>query len=172
MTTHNKTNTREYNAWLRMKKACLSKNYPSFKAYGAKGITICDDWIKDFPKFLEDMGMMPENCNGLELIDSHYPFCKFNCRWIFKTAGRKELEKKSAKVNRSAYRIKNPKRICLVLDSDHYDFIIRQAIAKSSREGIIISPNEIIREALQKAFPAPKQFDMFGDSKKGLSDNV
>lgn len=162
MTTHNKTQTREYHAWIRMKKSCLNKNYPAYQFYGAKGATICDEWVNDFTKFFSEMGEMPSDCNGLQLIDFTLPFCKLNCKWIFKTGGRKPLEKKIEKVNRRASGIKNPKNICLVLDGDHLEYIRRQAIAKSQQEGVLIEPNQLIREALQKAFPVPKQFDMFG----------
>lgn len=168
MTTHKMTHSREYLAYKRMKRSCLSKNYPAYKTYGAKGVFICDEWLNDFTKFYEEMGEMPKNCNGLELIDFELPYCKLNCKWVFKTGGRKTLEKKVEKVNRRASGIKNPKSICLVLENEQFEFIRRQAIARSSREGIIIEPNQLIREALQKAFPTPKQFDMFGDSSKNL----
>ena len=166
MTTHKMTHSKEYLAWKRMKKSCLSKNYPAYKSYGAKGVTICQEWINDFSKFYQEMGPLPENCNGLELLDKTKEFCKWNCKWVFKKGGRKPKEKKDIKVKRKASGVKNPKSICLVLERDHFEYIQKQAIAKSSQEGIMIEPNQMIREALQKAFPCPKQYDMFGESRK------
>lgn len=166
MTTHKMTHTREYLAWKRMKKSCLSKNYPAYKSYGAKGITICPEWIKDFSKFYQEMGPIPENCNGLQLLESEREYNKFTSSWVFKKGGRKPQDKKNSKVKRKASGVKNPKSICLILEKDHLDFIRKQAIARSSEEGVLIEPNQMIREALQKAFPCPKQYDMFGEPKK------
>jgi hypothetical protein len=119
-----------------------------------------------FVHFLEDMGKMPDNCNGLELIDDTKEFCKFNCRWSQKRSGRyakpDTIRKKPLGPNA---KIKNPKSICLVLEKDHLDFIKKQALQRSVNEGVSIEANQMIREALQRAFPAPKQFDMFGNAK-------
>lgn len=153
MTTHKMTSTSEYLAWKRMKKSCLNKNYPTYKIYGAVGITIQEEWEKNFTVFFEDMGKMPETCNGLELIDRTKEFCKSNCRWHYSKGGRKPKEKKSVKVKRKASGIKNPKSICLVLESDHLDFIRNLAMQKSEQEGIHVETNQMIREALQKSFP-------------------
>jgi len=81
-----------------------------------------------------------------------------------KRAGRPSIEKKESK-KKSRSTISNPKSICLVLEKDHLDFIKKQALQLSVQEGTYIEPNQLIREALQKAFPTPKQFDMFGARK-------
>jgi len=52
-----------------------------------------------------------------------------------------------------------------VLEKDLVDFIKNQALQRSVNEGFYVEPNELIREALQKAFPTPKHYDMFGDLK-------
>lgn len=108
------------------------------------------------------MGMMPEECNGLELLDKDIEFCKLNCRWAKKKAGRPPIDKKEPKPKTRRSTIKNPQTICLVMEKDHLDFIKGQALQKSVQEGKLIEANQLIREALQKAFPTPKQFDMFG----------
>lgn len=109
---------------------------------------------------------MPQDCTGLALLDETKEFCKWNCTWIKKPAGRTALpkdEKPRKRASRS--KLNNPKSICLVLEKDHIDFIKSQALQRSISEGTFIEPNELIREALQKAFPTPKQFDMFGARK-------
>lgn len=109
---------------------------------------------------------MPEDCTGLALIDETKDYCKWNCKWIKKTAGRTPKPKEDKVKKRSSRsKLNNPKSICLVLEKDHIDFIKSQALQRSINEGTFIEPNELIREALQKAFPAPKQFDMFGARK-------
>jgi len=109
---------------------------------------------------------MPPLCNGLELIDKTKEFSKWNCRWVTKHAGRHSKPAQAKEKNRVKNpKMKNPKSICLVLEKDHLDFIKNQALQRSMQEGVYIEPNQMIREALQRAFPAPKQFDMFGAPK-------
>ena len=108
---------------------------------------------------------MPQNCNGLSLIDDDKDFCKLNCAWARKSAGRPALPEKKKYQKKKRSMIQNPKSICLVLEKDHLDFIKNQALQLSVQEGHLIEPNELIRDALQRAFPTPKQFDMFGARK-------
>lgn len=105
---------------------------------------------------------MPENCNGLALIDPDLEFCKLNCEWIKKSGGRKPVKRQpvAKKINRN--KINKPQSICLVIEKDQLDFIKSQALQRSVQEGHLIEANQLIREALQRAFPTPKQFDMFG----------
>ena len=37
--------------WHGMKLRCYSKNAINFEYYGAKGITICSEWLLDFDNF-------------------------------------------------------------------------------------------------------------------------
>jgi len=112
------------------------------------------------------MGLIPQNCNGLMLIDESKDFCKFNCQWTFYNVGKKAETKKKEKQKRpKRSTIKNGKSICLVLEKDHLDFIKSQALQRSLEEGAYVEPNELIREALQKAFPCGKQSDMFSERK-------
>ncbi|PWU06771.1 MAG: hypothetical protein C5B43_01275 [Verrucomicrobia bacterium] len=71
-----------------------------------------------------------------------------------------EKKQKIDKKKRTIF--KNKKTICLSLEKDHLDFIKSQALQRSLQQGCLIEANQLIREALQNAFPAPKQFDMFG----------
>ena len=114
------------------------------------------------------MGPMPELCNGIKRIDETKDFCKINCEWGKTAKGRKQLPKIVEKKERyeAKDKIKNPVSICLVLEKDVMDFIRAQAIYKSQQEQTLIEPNSLIREAVYKAFPTPKQFDMFGARRK------
>lgn len=114
---------------------------------------------------MEEMGRMPENCNGLSLIDDTKDFCKINCQWAFTKNGRKKVAKKEVKVAKKKKTFKNPVSICLVLEKDVLDFIKKQALHRSVTEGVLLEANQLIREAIIKAFPAPKQFNMFGEKK-------
>jgi hypothetical protein len=164
MALHKGSYTREYKCWQRMRSCCYNEKFSYFSKYGGSGVIVCDEWKEDFLKFLEDMGNMPDLCNGISMIDPKLKvFCKQNCKWDRKKSGRTPHPKiKDMKKTKKA-KIKNPKAICLVLEADHIDYIRKQALQKSIQEGFFIEPCQLIREALQKAFPCPTQFDMFGD---------
>ncbi len=109
------------------------------------------------------MGPIPDNCNSLVRIDNSLDFFKSNCKWSNESSGRKKI--KTEEKNQEAYKkqkLKNPKHIGLVLEKDHLEFIQKQALQRSIQMGRIIQTNELIRDALEVAFPAPKQYDMFG----------
>ncbi len=81
MTTHGQSYTREYNIWKGIKTRCLNPSHGDYKNYGAKGITISDEWAKDFNQFYTDMGQSPEKNSTVERIDNTKGYCKDNCKW-------------------------------------------------------------------------------------------
>lgn len=50
-TTHGMTYTRIYKTYRSMKSRCLFKGDSAYKNYGARGIRVCDEWLKDFMNF-------------------------------------------------------------------------------------------------------------------------
>jgi len=40
-----------YRVWVNMKSRCYNKNNTHYKNYGAKGVTICKEWLNDFKSF-------------------------------------------------------------------------------------------------------------------------
>lgn len=48
---HGLCGTRLYNIWGDMKQRCYNPAHGSYKNYGARGITICSEWIKNFESF-------------------------------------------------------------------------------------------------------------------------
>lgn len=76
--------TKEYLAWKGAKSRCFNPKAPQFQHYGGRGITMCAEWVNDFPAFLKHMGRCPP---GMEL--DRYPnndgnYEPGNCRWATK----------------------------------------------------------------------------------------
>lgn len=70
-----------YQSWDCMKTRCTNKNHPSYRGYGAKGITIYEPWLK-YENFLADVGERPEWADGgLDRIDNSKGYEPGNVRW-------------------------------------------------------------------------------------------
>lgn len=78
-TTHGKSESRIYTIWHDMIRRCTDPRVKSFKRYGAKGVTVSDEWFV-FEKFYEDMGDPPGDLT-LDRIDGSKGYSKENCRW-------------------------------------------------------------------------------------------
>ena len=76
--------TKEYLAWQNMKKRCYDKKSKDYHNYGARGIKVCDEWLHDFSKFIEDVGYCQNKIYSFDSIDSNKNYTKDNCRWIDK----------------------------------------------------------------------------------------
>lgn len=81
-TIHGKTNTRLYRIYTGMKTRCYDVNNKNYKNYGARGITICKEWLENFMSFYnwamlngyhDDLSIDRINVNG-----NYEPS---NCRW-------------------------------------------------------------------------------------------
>lgn len=68
-----------YVSWNMMLARCYRPSSPSFKDYGARGITVCARW-HDFSAFLEDLGPRPEG-RSLDRIDFNGNYEPGNVQW-------------------------------------------------------------------------------------------
>lgn len=73
--------------WWGMKQRCYKKTNKAYKDYGARGITICDEWLADFERFY-DWSINNGYGKGLSLdrIDNNKGYSPDNCRFVDQTA--------------------------------------------------------------------------------------
>jgi len=82
-----------YKRWASMKARCTNPNEYAFKNYGARGISVCDEWLhfEPFAKWSLKNGY--ENHLELDRIDNNEGYYPGNCRWV--TAQKNQLNKRN-----------------------------------------------------------------------------
>ncbi len=78
--THGFSGTKEHAIWKSIIQRCINPRNASYKNYGQKGITICEEWRNSFEAFFRDMGTKPEKMS-IDRIDNTRSYSKDNCKW-------------------------------------------------------------------------------------------
>lgn len=73
--------SKEYRAWLEMKRRCNKPNSPGYHRYGGRGIKVCDEWVKDFQAFFRYIGPKPSPTHSVDRIDPDGNYEPGNVRW-------------------------------------------------------------------------------------------
>jgi len=80
-TIHGYVGTRLYREWAGMIQRCESPASTSWDRYGAKGVSVCEEW-HDFQVFKEwAVGNGYTDSLTLDRINSNGNYCPANCRW-------------------------------------------------------------------------------------------
>lgn len=78
---HGLSNTAEYRIWSGIKARCDGSDKKNHPYYGARGITVCDEWRNDFMAFYRDMGPRPSKNHSVERRDVDGEYGPNNCYW-------------------------------------------------------------------------------------------
>ena len=73
-----------YTIWLGMKTRCYNERHPTYRRYGARGITIDPVWEKDFRAFASYIGPRPSKDYTVDRINASGPYAPGNVRWASK----------------------------------------------------------------------------------------
>jgi hypothetical protein len=77
-----KFRSKEYNAWLAMRRRCSAKpGTEDYANYVARGITVCARWQTSFENFLGDVGLAPSKAHSIERKDNSGSYEPANVTW-------------------------------------------------------------------------------------------
>lgn len=80
--THGRSFTREYRAWLAIRRLCYKTTYRGYQDVGAKGIRVFQRWMNSFETFAKDVGLPPSRKHWLCRIDLARDYEPGNVKWL------------------------------------------------------------------------------------------
>lgn len=109
---HGEKHTRLYQTWQNMKRRCHDPKNKRYEHYGLRGITVCQDWDKNYLSF-RDWALSSGYKEGLtiERIDVNGNYCPDNCKWL-------PMSKQADNTTRSVYYLFYGKKMTIRQISD------------------------------------------------------
>jgi hypothetical protein len=80
LTKHKDKGTKEYTAWMHMRRRCNNHASKYYYNYGGRGIRVCEEW-DNYLIFLRDVGRAPSKDYSLDRIDVNGNYEPGNVRW-------------------------------------------------------------------------------------------
>lgn len=92
-TRHGKHKHPIYVCWTHMKERCFTKTCKSYKNYGGRGISVCEEWLdfETFYRWAKSNGW--QKGLSIERKDNDGNYCPENCTWIPKNQQTKNTRK-------------------------------------------------------------------------------
>ena len=81
---HGVAHGKEWRAWSAAKQRCHNPKNPQYKNYGARGITMCEQWRTSFATFYAHLGPAPATGHQatLDRIDNNGHYEPGNVQWV------------------------------------------------------------------------------------------
>lgn len=79
--THGMAKTLPHKCWVSIKQRCFNPANPSYRNYGGRGITMCDEWAASFEAFYAYVGDCPGPGLSLDRINNDGNYEPGNVRW-------------------------------------------------------------------------------------------
>lgn len=102
LTTHGKSGSKLYKVYYEIRNRCCNPHSNNYYKYGAKGITICKEWLENFNNFY-NWAIANGYKEGLSIdrINTLKNYSPDNCRWVNSQV--QAMNKPLSKANTSGY---------------------------------------------------------------------
>ena len=148
-TTHGLKSNRFYQTWYNMVKRCNNPKDNNYMDYGARGITVCEEWL-DVSNFVAWAESTHPNIEGVSLdrIDNDLGYSPENCRWADRST--QNINKRISKRNTSGFVGVNwsKSKSIWVVNIKHHKVLKYVGGFKTKEEAVLARDQYIIKNKL------------------------